>query len=221
MPRTDNSSRSNGIANQLCHAQRPNAALALRRSPAAHSRYMYTRHVPRRAARARPRLGSVGSGLFDLLEDGLAAHPLRHHTHTLLHRRPWMLRKAPAAASATAHPAHHAKANTAAAAAAAAAAAVEEGGGVIVAREVSFACEFPLLVAALALLVGLSFCEPTLPGLVTDAAGALRAALHSNNSSHSSSHSSTMQSVVVFGLGTSTYEWSVYVTCVCVCTLST
>ena len=166
--------------------RRPDAALALRRSPSAYTSYIYACHTPGREARAKPRLGC---DLFDLLEDGLAAHPLRHHTHTLLHRRPWMLRKAPAATAA--HPTHHTEANTAASAAA-----VEEGGSVIVAREVSFACELPLLVAALALLVGLGFREPPLPGLITDAAGALRATLYIHSIQtkiNSRSHSSTMR----------------------------
>ena len=170
--------------------RRPGAALALRRSPSAYTSYIYACHTPGRAARAKPRLGC---DLFDLLEDGLAAHPLRHHTHTLLHRRPWMLRKAPAATAAhtAAHPTHHTEANTTATAAA-----VEEGGSVIVAREVSFACELPLLVAALALLVGLGFREPPLPGLITDAAGALRATLYIHSIQtkiNSRSHSSTMR----------------------------
>ena len=167
---------------------RPGAALALHRSPSAYTSYIYACRTPGRAARAKPRLGC---DLFGLLEDGLAAHPLRHHTDTLLHRRPWMLRKAPAAT--TAHPTHHTEANTTATAAA-----VEEGGSVIVAREVSFACELPLLVAALALLVGLGFREPPLPGLITDAAGALRATLYIDIHSiqtkiNSRSHSSTMR----------------------------
>eukprot|EP01046_Picozoa_sp_COSAG06_P053231 COSAG06_NODE_9152_length_1972_cov_59.968614_1_plen_177_part_00 len=167
---------------------RPSAALALHRSPSAYTSYIYACHTPGREARAKPRLGC---DLFDLLEDGLATHPLRHHTDTLLHRRPWMLRKAPAAT--TAHPTHHTEANTATAAA------IEEGRSVIVAREVSFACELPLLVAALALLVGLGFREPPLPGLITDAAGALRATLYIQHSiqtkinSRSHSHSSTMR----------------------------